>query len=84
MIIKPNRYYKKKYYTDSDDYDIHYTDDKWCYIIATKYRSHLLIKHTKKVWGTIKKFQDFVNISDYSDYTKIEEMSKEDVFLEML
>ena len=79
--IKPRTYYKRYYH--EDDYDIHYTGNKYVYIIAFKYKNHLLIKHTKKeVWGTIKNFQDFVNISAY--YNKIEEISIEDVFLELL
>jgi len=78
--IKPYRYYKR-YYTDSNDYDIHYTDDTWCYRIAIKYRNRLLIKCNGNVyWEYITNWQYQINKHRYN----VEEVSIEDVFLELL
>ena len=74
MKIKHNTYYK-------DEYDILYTGTKWVYFIAYTYNEELIKYDNRFKWCTIKKFQDFVNISTYN---KIEELSKEDLFLELL
>ena len=78
MNIKPNKYYKRYY---DAHYSIWCTDNKWIYKIAYKPENQPLRKYTKKEVWTIREFQDFVNIMDYN---KIEEISKEDVFLELL
>ena len=77
--IKPNSYYKGYY---DAHYSIWCTDNKYAYCIARKFENGplTLIKYSR--WGTIKNFQDFINISAY--YNKIEEISKEDLFLELL
>ena len=76
MKIKPRTYYKRYY--DKDEYDIVYTDNEWVYCITYKYNGKL-IKHDKKYkWGTIREW--YINSSDY----KLEEISKEDLFLELL
>lgn len=77
--IKPRTYYKMYYYKDS--YDIYYTGNKWGYCIASKYIDEPLTKHSKKlVCGNIKDFQKQINLGKYD----IEEISKKDVFLELL
>ena len=86
--LKPNTYYKDYYHTITDlgltpkmEYNIVYTDTKWVYIIADMRINEPIYKHDKKYkWGTIREWQE--NIDLYS--IKIEEMSKEDVFLELL
>jgi len=79
ITIKPNTYYKRYY--NINVYDIIYTDNKWVYIIADKFNNIPLIKYDKKPgWGTIKRYQEFINDKNY----KIEEISKEDLFLELL
>jgi len=93
MKIKPNTYYKNYFYDINDpsikyreyysntDYDIVYTGNKWVYYIASKYNDTPLIKYDKKIkWRIIKRYQEFINDNNY----KIEELSKEDVFLELL
>jgi len=57
------------------------TDEKHAYLIACKYNNEPLIKYDPKVnWGTIKGLQEFINHNNY----KIEEITKEDLFLELL
>ena len=84
--IKARTYYKI-YYTETesiigdDHYIILYTGTKWVYIIAKKYYNKPLFKYDKKFkWDIIKHLQNSINIFNY----KIEEISKEDVFLELL
>ena len=83
MKIKPNSYYKR-YYNNyySDHYSIWYTGNKYAYIIARKYTNDPLVKLAKKeVWWTIEEWNKFINRSNYN---KMEEISKGDVFLELL
>jgi len=89
MKIKPNTYYKR-YYTKyiilypSFGYDIIYTGNKHVYIIAHKYNNEPLYKYDHKVKsGSIKEFQEYIKHLDKRKYI-VEEISKEDVFLEML
>ena len=80
MKIKRKTYYK--YHTFNDqDFDIIYTGNKWIYIVAEKYGTRPLEKHDKKrKWWTITYWQRVVNRNMY----KTTELSKEDVFLELL
>jgi len=78
ITIKPNSYYKIYY---KDHYIILYTGTKWVYRIVYKYNNKQLVKDNPKCkWDTIKHLQNSINIFNY----KIEEISKEDVFLELL
>ena len=77
MNIKPNKYYKI-YYTESNlGYCVIYTDGKMVYEIAyTQYVNgeNILFKHDITInIGTVEK---------YNTYYK--EISKEDLFLELL
>ena len=81
MKIKPRTYYKIYYNVDKEWYDILYTGNKWVYIIAYKHNNNPLIKYDKKIkWFTINDYQDYIDM--YS--IKIKELTKEDVFLELL
>ena len=54
---------------------------KWGYLIADKYNNIPLIKYDKKIkWFTINDYQDYIDM--YS--IKIKELTKEEVFLELL
>ena len=77
--IKPNSYYKRYY---DDHYSIWCTDNKYAYCIARKFENGplTLIKY-KRRWGTVKYWQDYIHSNDYK---KVEEISKEDLFLELL
>ena len=76
--IKPNSYYIRYY---DDHYTIWSTDNKCAYVIAYKPENQPLIKYTKKeVWCTINRWQEYLN----NISIKIKEISKEDVFLELL
>jgi len=83
MKVKSNRYYKRPY-TDNGTvflYDIIYTDNKWVYIIAEKTYNKPLIKLNKKVkYSSINEYQDYIA----NGLINIQEMTKEDVFLELL
>ena len=78
MKIKPRTYYKEFY--DKDKYAILYTGTKWVYCRASKYNGKLIKYDNRIKWETIKELQDYINSSDY----KLEEISKEDLFLELL
>jgi len=79
--IKPRTYYKLLYNYNNGSYDIIYTGTKWIYIVAEKYGTRPLEKHDKKrKWWTITYWQRVVNRNMY----KTTELSKEDVFLELL
>ena len=79
--LKPRTYYKDSYNTEYEEYTIIYTGNKWVYIIADKDKNKLLEKRNKKFnIATIEEWQHIINIYN----SKIEEMSKEDVFLELL
>ena len=82
--IKPRTYYKRYYDKDEliweDEYDILYTYNELVYFIAYKHNGEL-IKHDNRIeYGTIKNWQACINSNDY----KLEEISKEDLFLELL
>ena len=71
--------YYKMYYT-SGEYDILYIGNTWTYKIAYKYNGEL-IKHDNRIkWDSIKVWQAHIN--KYN--SKVEEISKADVFLELL
>ena len=77
MKIKPNTYYKRSYDTNNEDYSIYYTDNETVYIIASKYINEPLFKCTKKCkWGSFRSLQTRTK--------NVVEISKEDVFLELL
>ena len=81
MNFKTNTYYKCYY--DNDDstvYDILYISKKYVYGIASKRENNILVKKNKATWGVINIWQDF--ITRYN--IKTEEISKEDLFLELL
>ena len=81
MKVKPNTYYKGYYTNSIFEYDILYTDTKYVYIIAKKYYNNPLVKYDKKFkWWTIKIWQNNIDTRNI----KIEEISKEEVFLELL
>ena len=76
--IKPKSYYKRCY---GDHYSIWYTGNKYAYIIARKYTNEPLVKLAKKeLWNTIDSWQIYLTDNKY----KTKELSKEDVFLELL
>jgi len=83
MKIKPNTYYKE--YVDEVDendneYYIMYTGTTVVYEIARTINNQIY-KHNKKIkWDTIKKWKQF--ITDCT--TRLEELTKDDVFLELL
>ena len=80
--LKPRTYYKCYYvHDDLYEYDIMYTGTKHVYEIAYKHINEPLFKYDKKyTWGVINIWQDFMTRYNI----KIEELSKEDVFLELL
>jgi len=78
MKINPNTYYKISY---NDNYNILYTNNEWIYKIAYKYKDKPLLKYDEKFkWGTINEWQEMIDKHSYN----IEEISKEEVFLELL
>jgi len=78
MRIKSKTYYIIYYPTH---FTIWYTGTKWVYAIARKYNNTPLVKYTKKVnLNNIKGFQKNINVNNY----KTKELSKEDLFLELL
>ena len=81
MNIKPNRYYKECYNnSDENVYYIMYTGTTVVYEIA-RINNNQIYKNDEKIrWGTIKEWQEYINTYNI----KIEEMSKEDLFLELL
>jgi len=79
MKIKHNTYYKVYY--DNDRYSIWCIDNEYIYYIAEQFGTDPLIKYDKRIkYGSIKNWQEHVHRNNY----KIEEMSKGDLFLEML
>ena len=81
--IKARTYYKI-YYTNIG-YDILYTGNKWVYEIAEQVGTKPLKKHDKRIiWWKIKNWQEDIDRNKYSNLNKLEELSKEDVFLELL
>ena len=88
MKLEPNKYYKicdlKYGNVLDDDYDILYTDNINVYHIAEKYSSNPLRKLTDPVkWGTLKEIVVYI-LLQYDDGYNTEEISKEDLFLELL
>jgi len=86
MKIKPYTYYKECYITDNiKRYYLYITDTKYVYQIAYKYKykdkDNPLIKYDEKLkCGTIREWQEDTNTHSYN----VKEISKGDVFLEML
>ena len=79
--IKPKKYYKQYYTILKSSYNIVYTCNKWVYDIASKIKNEPLSKWTKKMkWVTIEHWQKRINMYNYN----VKEISKEDVFLELL
>ena len=96
MKIKPNSYYKEYYIGNCH---FLYVDSKNVYDIAFKYKNDSVIKHNEKICrGSIKSWQNQITAANkrcYISYKKdsthdnkrlviLEEMSKEDLFLELL
>jgi len=80
ITIKPNSYYKD-YFSDIKESNIIYTDAKMVYLIALVRINKPTIKLNKKLkWGSIKEWEMYITRRN----DKIEEISKEDVFLELL
>ena len=78
MKLKLNRYYKLCYITG---YIVLYIDNKWCYRIAEKFGTKPLVTYNIKYRrATVNEWQEYINTYNI----KIEEMSKEDLFLELL
>jgi len=81
--IKRNRYYKEYYSNSKEDYDILYTGTKWVYIIAQQFDNEPLYKRdSKHRWCSISEWQKHINM--YKNRYNIKEISKEDLFLELL
>ena len=79
MKLKPNKYYKIYYSKYEEIYSILYTDDTYIYNTAIKYSTGELHKFKKaKNWGTINDHNKLINKFE------IEEITKGDVFLELL
>jgi len=84
--IKPKKYYKQYYTILKRGYTILYTGTTWVYAIAYTTRSNdwkknIIIKCDKKCkHNTIKHLQRNI----ISKHIIIEELSKEDLFLELL
>jgi len=75
---KHGSYYKMYY--NNDEYNILYVGNMWTYKIAYKYNSELIIHDNRIKWDSIEAWQSHIN-----KYTsKVEEISKEDLFLELL
>jgi len=91
MKINPNTYYKI-YYDDhysiwcDDHYSIWCTDNECAYVMAYKFKNKPLEKCNKVLKRyPIDRWEEFLNIPDITFYNyNIGEISKEDVFLELL
>ena len=78
MKLKPRTHYK---IYNKTVYYIIYTGTRWVYVIAEHRNNKLLHRPNKKVkWGSIKQWQDFIT----QGHNKTEELSKNDLFLELL
>jgi len=85
MKIKPNTYYKRYSTTSIYDYHIWYTDNKSVYIIAVKSKNTTLYKmNTPHKIKNIKAVNDYINAGIAKPTMTLEEISKEDLFLELL
>jgi len=82
ITIKPNSYYKLYYYGYPNSYSLCHTNTTQMYKIAQKTGTYKpSIKLNKKLkWGSIKEWEMYITRRN----DKIEEISKEDVFLELL
>jgi len=77
--VKSRKYYKVCY--NNDDYDFIYTGVKCIYLIATKHKNKLLVKRNEKIyWTSINRWKKHLDKRKYI----VEEISKEDLFLELL
>ena len=86
MKIKPRTYYKI-YHNHPNSYTILYTGNKWIYLIAEKKYDNPLVKYDKKFkWYTINSYQEFLNRASnvFIEHPTIKELTKEEVFLELL
>ena len=83
MKIKPYKYYKEYYNENyhSSGYNILYTDTKHVYVLAYIRKNMPFYKYSPKLLlGPIDHWQDCIDKYKY----KPEELSKADVFLELL
>ena len=82
MKLKPKTYYIENYGNTKDEcYNILYTGTKHVYSISNKHKNEPYIKYNKKYkWETITRFQEDINKHNID----IKEISKGDVFLELL
>ena len=85
ITIKPNTYYKKyctyRNLSWQQQVVLLLTDTKHVYEIAYKHIDEPIVKHDNKIMCmTIENWQEYIN----THYTIIEEISKEDLFLELL
>ena len=79
LTLKPNTYYKLYYKTGN--FDVIYIDNEWVYEVAYKYTYSQLHKYDKYIqWTSIKNVLEKIQKNNY----KIEEISKEELFLELL
>ena len=89
MKLKPKTYYKRYYKwenpdSDGDWYAIYYTGNKWVYKITRNFKGNEpipLYKYNSKFkWRTIKSWQKRIN----NDKVKLKEITRADLFLELL
>jgi len=78
MKIKPRTYYKRYYLTNG--YKIFYTGNKYVYYIADVYNNITRKNYKKHKWIEIAYWQETIDKSN----EKLIELSKEDLFLELL
>jgi len=82
MNIKDKTYYIKYYDKDRESYNIWYIDNEYAYIVATKYKNDVRAKNKHNTrWGSLKRLKGYLRDINYKN---IEELSKADVFLELL
>ena len=89
--LKRNTYYKRKYthFTYYDyDYSIYYVSTKWVYEIAYKRKgTYTIEKNIKPIKYMTVEHLEHLMLKGYLrdiNYKNIEELSKADVFLELL
>jgi len=82
ITIKPNSYYKLYYYGYPNSYSLCHTNTTQMYKIAQKTGTYkpLYKFNTPLMCMTIENWQEYIN----THYIIIEEISKEDLFLELL
>jgi len=82
MNIKDKTYYIKYYDKDRESYNIWYIDNEYAYIVASKYKNDVRAKNKHNTrWGSLKRLKGYLRDINYKN---IEELSKADVFLELL